>query len=161
MRKTWLLLAAAAATLTPLAAQARPGELRHDRQQIREERQELRHARRYGTPQQVREERRDVRHARREYREDRRDYAQRVYRNGRYYYAAPYRYSAPVRYTSFRVGVIAPRVIYTPRYYVNDYYRYRLPAPHGWLRYVRHYNDLLLVNVRTGRVVRVYHRFYW
>mgnify|MGYP001169656842 FL=1 len=30
------------------------------------------------------------------------------------------------------------------------------------LAYVRHYNDLLLVNVRTGKVVRVYYNhFRW
>ena len=35
-----------------------------------------------------------------------------------------------------------------------------MPAT-AYQRYVRHYDDLLLVNTRTGRVIRVYNGFYW
>ena len=73
MRKM-IILGLLAATIAPTMASAQNGELRRDREQIREERGELRDARRYGDRHDVREERRDVREARREYRQDWRDY---------------------------------------------------------------------------------------
>ena len=47
-------------------------------------------------------------------------------------------------------------------YRVSNVSRWRLPpAGHGQV-YARHYNDLLLVNVRTGKVVKVYrNEFRW
>ncbi len=107
--KHFLLAALMASTLAtpmaiaPLAAQSR-GEVRDSRRDVREERRELRDAQRYGDRRDVRDERRDVRDARRELRDDRRDwrsyrnydwnrpqnrgqayYADRYYRDGRYY----------------------------------------------------------------------------
>ena len=153
--QTKLITAALAATmLLPVAAQAQTAELRRDRADIWQEQRDLNHARRYGDRDDVRDERRDLRNAREEYREDRRDYRQDQRHRAE-------RFNAPFRYQRFQPG---GRIAYgytAPRYRVHDWQRYRLARPAPGLTYVRHYDDLLLVNSRTGRVVRVYNRFFW
>lgn len=156
--KTKLLTAALmAAMLVPAgAATAQTRELNRDRQEIRDQQRDVRQAQRRGDYRDVREERRDVRDARQEYREDWREYRQR----NRNLYRAP-AFRANFRYNQFNVGArIAPNY-WGNAYRVNNVQRWRLPAAGRGLTYVRHYNDLLLVNTRTGRVVRVYNRFYW
>ena len=50
---------------------------------------------------------------------------------------------------------------YAPRYYIDDYAGYRLPRP-GWnQRWVRHYNDILVIDVRSGIVIDVIPNSYW
>ncbi len=157
MRMRFLITAAAvAATLSPVVAQAQTRELDRDRREIREEQRELRDAKRYGDRRDVREERRDVRDARQEYREDWREYKQ---RNRNAFRGT--RFNAPFRYRSFNSGVSIGASYYAPRYRVSNYSSYRLPQPGRYQTYVRHYNDVLLVNTRTGRVVRAYRGFYW
>ena len=155
MKAKFLIAAAVAATLSPMAAQAQTRELHRDRQDIREEQRELKQARRYGDRSDVREERSEVREAHREYREDRRDYRDDNHRA----HHAP-RFSAPFRYRSFNNGVRISAGYYAPRYYMNNFGSYRLPAPNRNQQYVRHYDDVLLVNVRSGHVVRVYRNFF-
>jgi Ni/Co efflux regulator RcnB len=161
MRKLALfaLLAAAAAPATAnstseASAQSR-AEIRHDRRVVRQERQDLREARRFGTRQDVRKERRDLARARQELREDRFD--RRLSRQyGRY--AAPYRSWS---YSPVRVGFQLRPVFYSPRYYIGDPYRFGLRPVGAFQRWVRYGDDLLLVNVRTGRVLQVVHNYYW
>ncbi|MDX3910273.1 MAG: RcnB family protein [Sphingobium sp.] len=168
MRK-FIILALMAATAIPASVSAQSaGEVRRSQRDLREEQRELRDAQRYGSPRDVREERRDVRDARREVREDRRDYRQerredwRDYRQSHRGDYARGNWRAPFRYQQWRPGARISSNFYGPRYYINDPYRYRLPRAGGRdLRYVRHYDDVLLVNVRTGRVVQVYNRFFW
>ena len=151
-----ITVAAVAATLSPMAAQAQTRELQRGQQDVREERRELRDAQRYGDRGDIREERREYRDAKREYREDWRDYKQRnrtVFRGSRF--------NAPFRYRTFNSGVSIGTSYYAPRYRVNNYSTYRLPQPGRYQTYVRHYNDVLLVNTRNGRVVQVYRGFYW
>lgn len=137
MKTNYLIAAVIATTLTPLAAQAQNRELQRDRQEIREEK-------------------RDVREARQEYREDWQEYRQ---RNRNAFRGT--RFNAPFRYRSFNNGVAIGSSYYAPRYRVNNYDNYRLPHPGRFQTYVRHYNDVLLVNTRTGRVIRAYRGFYW
>ena len=166
-----LIAALMAATLLPAgAAQAQTRELRDGRQDIREEQRELARERRqldraraYGDPDDIRRERRDVREergdvrdARQDYREDWRDYRQRhrgLYRASRF--------DAPFRYRPFGVGVTIAPSYWGPRYQVHRVDRWRLPPAGPRQTYVRHYDDLLLVNTRSGRVVRVYRDFFW
>lgn len=145
-----------AALAMPAIATAQTRELERDRREIREEQRDLRDARRYGDRDDVREARRDVREARREYREDWRDYRER----NRSAYRAP-RFDAPFRYRSYQPGVSIGAAYWAPRYRVGNVSRWRLPAAGQRQTYVRHYNDLLLVNTRSGRVVRVYRGFFW
>ena len=68
---------------------------------------------------------------------------------------------APFRYYSFRDGArIAPQY-YGSRYFISDPWRYRLPPAGYGQRWVRHYDDMLLVDTRRGYVVRVIRNFFW
>jgi hypothetical protein len=143
-----------AALMVPGAALAQTrGEVRESRQDVREEQRELRQAQRYGDRDDVREERRDVRNARQELREDRRDWRQESrYQN----------YRAPFRYQQFRVGSTLRSNYYAPAYRPSYDSRWGVPRAGRNLTYVRHYNDLLLVNQRNGRVLKVYrNHFNW
>ncbi len=160
MRKLILTAMIAAAALPATSAMAQSaGELRRDRQDIREQQRDLRDARRYGDRRDVREQRRDVREARQEYREDWRDYRRAhgdVFRGPAYV--------APVRGWSYRpiaVGYAMPRSFYHQRYWIADPFRYRLPAAGPSTRWVRYGRDVALVNIRTGRVITVYNSFFY
>lgn len=157
MNKKFLIsIAAVAATLSPMVAQAQTREMQRNNQDVREERRELKDAQRYGDRGDVREERRELRDAKQERREDWRDYRQ-TNRNA----FRGNRFNAPFRYRTFNSGVSIGASYYSPRYRVTNYANYRLPQPGRYQTYVRHYNDVLLVNTRTGRVVQAYRGFYW
>jgi Ni/Co efflux regulator RcnB len=161
---TGLLVATA---LVPAAASAQTRELQRDRQDIREERRELNRAYRYGDRDDIRDERDDLRDARREYREDVRDYRHdrredwRDYRrdNPRAYSRGNWR--APFGYNRFGVGSRVAPHYYGQRYWIADPYRYRLPRAYPGTRWVRHYDDVLLIDLRSGRVRQVVRGFYW
>ena len=169
MRKILLAALAAAVTLpamsAPAVAQSRQ-ELRRDRADIREERREYRQALRYGDRRDIRDERRDLRRAQREYREDRRDRQWgrndwRGYRNTNRALYARGGWRAPFRYNQFRPGARIGASYYGSRYIINDPYRYHLPAVRGGQRWVRHYDDVVLVDTRRGYVVDVIRGFYF
>jgi Ni/Co efflux regulator RcnB len=155
MRKL-ILLAAMAAISVPSAAIAQRQD-RRDRVEVRKDRQEVRRDRR-----EIRRDRRDVRQDRRIVGERRIVNRERRIENRdrrRVAYAAPYR---NWRYRRVNVGFQLRPVFYSPRYYISDYGYYRLPPPrHSWLRWIRYGDDLLLVNIRTGRVLDVVHYRYW
>ncbi|HEX6218663.1 MAG TPA: RcnB family protein [Sphingomicrobium sp.] len=50
---------------------------------------------------------------------------------------------------------------YGQDYWLNDPWQYRLPPAYGPYRWVRYYDDALLVNIYTGTVVDVIHNFFW
>ncbi|MEP6785999.1 MAG: RcnB family protein [Sphingomonadales bacterium] len=174
MRKT-ILAGLLAATLVPVAAQAQSPinpserrELQRDRQDVREERRDLNRAYRNGDPRQIREERRDYRDARQEYRGDardaRRNWGRDDWRGYRDQNRSLYRggaWRSEYRYQQFRPGVRIGVGYYSPRYVISDPWRYRLPAAGFSQRWVRHYNDVLLVDVRSGRVIDVIRGFYF
>jgi hypothetical protein len=85
-----------------------------------------------------------------------RDQYRSSYRLGRYY--SPYRdYS----YRRLSIGFTLGSLFYGERYWINDPWQYRLPAAYGPYRWVRYYDDALLVNVYSGEVVDVIHDFFW
>jgi len=127
--KKLILASLAALALVPATAMAQPRPDRHD---IREAQRD------------VREARRDVRDARQDYRRDVREYNR----------AHPWR-AAPFRYKRFTVGARIQPVYYGNQYAVRDYQRFHWSRPGANQRWVRHYDDALLVNIRTGRVVKV------
>jgi len=167
MRKS-IIMALMAAAVMPVAAQAQSNaEVRHDRREVRQQERELQDARRHGTRGDVREERRDVRDARQELREDVRDRNRawarddwRRWRDRNPNFYARGNWSAPFRYTPFRAGLRIAPVYYGTRYVIVDPWRYRLPRA-GWGQtWVRHYNDVLLVDTRRGIVIDVIRGFY-
>jgi Ni/Co efflux regulator RcnB len=165
-----LMAAVAIPTIAmPTAASAQSNrEVRRDREQLREERGELRDAQRRGDRRDVREERRDVREARQELREDVRDRNRNWRQNDWQDYRGRNRgvfargnWRAPFRYQNFRPGLRIGVNFYSPRYRISDPWRYRLPRPGYNQAWVRHYNDILLVDIRRGSVIRVLRNFYW
>ncbi len=141
----------------PAAASAQSWrEVRDSRGDVREEHRELRDAYRYGDRKEIREERRDVVRAEREYAKDLRDYRRShrdTYRRGHW--------EAPFAYKRWERGGYMRPAYYGSRYMISDPWRYRLPRAEGHLRWVRHYDDVLLVNMRSGRIVTVYRDFFW
>ncbi|MCE7798807.1 RcnB family protein [Sphingobium sufflavum] len=159
MKKTLLaalIVATALPTLAPTMAAAQTRELREDRRDVRDAQRDLRDAQRHGDHRDVRDARQDLREARQEHREDWRDYRA---QNRNTYARGNWR--APFAYQRFRSGAQIRPAYYNSRYYIANPARYRLPPATGANRWVRHYDDALLVNVRSGRVVRVINGFYW
>ena len=79
-----------------------------------------------------------------------------VFRLGVYY--SPYRnYS----YRRLNIGWFLDSLFYSNRYWINDPWQYRLPEVYGPYRWVRYYDDVLLVDTYTGEVVDVIYDFFW
>ena len=78
-----------------------------------------------------------------------------IFRFGSYY--DPYGY----RYRRFSIGFNLWPSYYRSSYWLNDPWQYRLPPAYGPYRWVRYWNDALLVNIYTGEVVDVEHNFFW
>ena len=143
--RTMVLAAVAAAIAVPGVASAQSArEIRHDQREVR---RDMRH----GDYREAREDRRELREDWRDYRRSHRE----VYR--RPAYAGPRGF----RYRPVTVGYRFAPAYYGRNYWVNDYARYRLPRPGAHQRWIRYGNDVVLVNMRTGRVVTVYNGFFW
>lgn len=158
MRK-FIMASALAATLIPAAAMAQSyGEVRHDQREINHDRRQLQAARAWGDRHDVRDARRELREDRQERREDWRDFRRAhpdTYRIGGY--VGP---RAGWRYRPVAVGYRFDPVFYGQRYWI-DPVRYHLRPVGADLRWVRYGNDVLLVNVRTGRVLEVNNGFFY
>jgi hypothetical protein len=46
-------------------------------------------------------------------------------------------------------------------YWISDPFYYRLPEVYGPYRWVRYYDDALLVDIYSGQVVDVIYDFFW
>lgn len=79
-----------------------------------------------------------------------------VFHIGRYY--APYRSHY---YNRITIGFFLDGLFFGSRYWINDPWQYRLPDVYGPYRWVRYYDDVLLVNIYTGEVVDVIYDFFW
>ncbi|MGC4252360.1 MAG: RcnB family protein [Sphingobium sp.] len=152
-----LHLAAFLAAITlPQLANAQTYELQRDREEIDHAERDLDRAQRYGQPRHVEQARDNLREAKREYRADWRDYRARdrtLFARGNW--------RAPFRYERFATGARLRPTYYDRRYYIADYRRYHLPEPRGDAQWVRHYDDVILVSPRSGRVIDVIHGFFW
>ncbi len=84
-----------------------------------------------------------------------RDRNRSVFRLGNYY--DPY----GSRYRRFSIGFSLFPSYYQSNYWLDDPWMYRLPPAYGPYRWVRYYDDALLVNIYTGQVVDVVHGFFW
>jgi len=156
--RTLIIAGLMAATLAPTMASAQNGEIRHDRREVREQQRDVRRAIRDGaSPREIADQQRDVRDARRELREDWRDY-----RRDR---PDAFRGPAYVGPRGYAYRAVTPGYRFAPTYYDRRYWvdpvRYRLPMARPGMRWIRYGNDVALVNVRSGRVVTVYNRFFF
>lgn len=96
--------------------------------------------------------RRDRRYDWSSYRNQHRD----IFRGGSYY--APYR---GYNYSRIRTGFFLDALFYSNNYWIADPWAYRLPDVYGPYRWVRYYDDVLLVDVYSGEVVDVIYDFFW
>jgi Ni/Co efflux regulator RcnB len=64
-------------------------------------------------------------------------------------------------YRRFSIGMFLDFMLFSPTYWIEDPYYYRLPPVYGPYRWVRYYDDALLVDIRTGYVVDVIHDVFW
>lgn len=91
-------------------------------------------------------------------------YDWRGYRNSnRSHYRLP-RYYAPSGWGSYRrfgIGFTLNSILFGQQYWINDPYSYRLPDVYGPYRWVRYYNDALLVDIYTGEVVDTVYDIFW
>ncbi|WP_174285444.1 RcnB family protein [Sphingomonas bacterium] len=74
------------------------------------------------------------------------------------------RYYAPgggYGYRRYSVGITLGYGFYGQNYWIGNPYTYRLPPAYGPYRWVRYYNDALLVDVRSGYVVDAAYGIFW
>lgn len=64
-------------------------------------------------------------------------------------------------YRRFALGGVLSAPLFAQNYWINDPWGYRLPPANGPYRWVRYYDDVLLVDIRDGRVVDAIHGFFW
>lgn len=146
MRK-FMIVGLMAAMLAPVAASAQSAaEVRDSQRDLRQEQRDLQRARQYGDRGDIRDERRDVQDARQELREDRRDF------RNRQAYVAPYRGWS---YRPVQPGFRLQPGFYGQRYVITNPQFYRLQPARRNQQWIQYGQDLLLVNVRTGRVIQV------
>lgn len=72
-----------------------------------------------------------------------------AYRLPRYYAPSGWGYG----YRRFSIGVSLSSILFSQNYWIDDAYNYRLPEAYGPYRWVRYYDDALLVDIRSGQVV--------
>jgi Ni/Co efflux regulator RcnB len=138
MRKL-VLIAAIAATIMPAAANAQWNSGDHNQRTD------------------VRQNRHDDRGDRND-RNDRRDTRQNRNHHSRVAYVAPY---SGWTYRTVTPGYQLRPEFFGSRYTISDYGAYQLQAPRRFQRWIRYGDDLVLVNVRTGRVLQVLHNRYY
>jgi hypothetical protein len=85
-----------------------------------------------------------------------RDSHRSVYRLGPYF--APY---GGYSYRRLGVGFYLDGLFFGSDYWIDDPWSYRLPPAYGPYRWIRYYDDSLLVDIYSGEVVDVIYDFFW
>ena len=158
MRKI-LIAAMAASILVPSVASAQSrDEVRRGQAEVQRDREDARKAERQGDWQKAQRARQEAREDQREVNSDWREYRAKhrsTYQRGNY--------QAPrgQRYRPVSVGYRFQPAFYNSRYWVSNYNSYRLPNPGYGHRWIRYGNDVLLIDARSGRVLRVISGFFW
>jgi Ni/Co efflux regulator RcnB len=74
-------------------------------------------------------------------------------------YYAPYGWD--YGYRRFSIGLRLNSILFGQNYWIDDPYYYDLPPAYGPYRWVRYYNDALLVDIYTGEVVDTVYDIFW
>ena len=144
MRKL-ILSGLMAALVVPAAASAQTGEIRKDERKVDRQNEELQRAVETGNLRDIEEQARDARKAGQELREDRDDFARKQY-------VSPYRNWS---YSALTPGTKLRSRFYGTKYTVGHPDGYELTRAKRNQRWVRYGDDLVLVNLRSGRVLEV------
>lgn len=145
MKKYTAIALSACAALSTAAFAQSGHEIRKDERKVQEHSEELRNAQDRGNRADIQEAREDLRGARQELREDRRGQRTSMY-------VSPYRnwsQSTPNHGSHLRSK------FYGSRYVISNLTDYGLSPAARNQRWVRYGDDILLVNVRSGRVIEV------
>ncbi|RVT93993.1 RcnB family protein [Sphingomonas crocodyli] len=129
---------------------------RDDRQDFRADRRDWNDRRDWGRNDRrdwSRDWRSDRRYAWQDYRRDNRS----IYRVPRYVGPRGYAYS----YRRWSPGFRIDPWFYGNSYWINDPWGYRLPPAYGPYRWVRYYDDVILVDIQTGIVRDIIYDFFW
>jgi hypothetical protein len=86
-----------------------------------------------------------------------RSYNRSAFRLPRYYAPGGWGYG----YRRFSIGARIAAPLFARNYWISDPWAYRLPAAYGPYRWVRYYNDAVLVDLRTGSVVDSIYGIFW
>ena len=78
-----------------------------------------------------------------------------VFRIGNYSDPFGWEYRRPT------IGITLYAGYYQPDYWLDDPWQYRLPPVYGPYRWVRYYDDAVLVDIYSGRIVDVIRNFFW
>lgn len=158
MRKVLLAALAGGLFVSAGAAAQSAHEVRKDQREVAKDQREVDRDLAKGKMQEAREDARETQRDRNETARDWQDY-RRTHRNvfTRPAYVAPRGY----RYRPVSIGATLNRVFWGSNYRIGNYSAYRLPYPGRNRMYVRYGNDVLLIDSRNGRVIRVYNRFFY
>ena len=88
---------------------------------------------------------------------DYRNHNRNIFRMPRYYAPQGWGYG----YHRYSIGGILSSLLFSQSYWIDDPFYYRLPPAYGPYRWVRYYNDALLVDIYTGEVVDVEYDIFW
>lgn len=80
-----------------------------------------------------------------------------IYRAPRYYPPRGYGYD----YRRWSYGYRLPAYFYGQSYWIDDPFYYRLPPAYGPYRWVRYYDDVLLVDITNGLIQDIIYSFFW
>ena len=150
MRNALLIGISASIAFVSAANAQSEREIRKDQRAVEAHQVELEEARSRGHQGDIQEAREDLRGARQELREDRR-------------HQQASRYEAPYRNWSQSTPAVGTRLrskFYGTRYAISNPHHYRLGTAARGQRWIRYGDDVLLVNVRSGRVAEVLPRRY-
>ena len=86
-----------------------------------------------------------------------RNYNRRLFSSQRYY--APYGWN--YGYRRFSIGIYLNSLLFSRNYWIDDPYQYRLPPAYPPYRWIRYYNDALLIDERSGYVVDSIYDFFY
>jgi hypothetical protein len=87
----------------------------------------------------------------------RRQYNRNAYHLPRYYAPPGWDYG----YRRFNIGFTLSTILFNQNYWIDDVDNYGLPEAYGPYRWVRYYNDALLVDVDSGEVVDTVYDIFW
>ena len=157
--RTAVITALASAALISSAASAQSAhEVRKDQREVAKDQaktgQDLARGKFKAANKEVRETREDQKELRNDWQDYRKAHRDAFHRPA---YKAPRGHS----YRRVGVGAMLNRAFWGSSYRIANYQTYRLPGPGANRAYVRYGNDVLLVDLRTGRVIEVFNNFFW